>query len=115
MGFQEAIRSGFNNYANFSDRSSRSEFWYWALFQFLLEIVFYILVLITPIALVLLLVFLAIIVPSIAVSVRRLHDSGKSGWNLLWTFVPFGGLYLLYLYFQPSDGPNAYGDGPLTA
>ena len=56
---------------------------------------------------------LATIVPSIAVAVRRLHDVGKSGWWLLASLVPvLGGLYLIYLAIQPSDGPNAYGVAP---
>jgi uncharacterized membrane protein YhaH (DUF805 family) len=55
-----------------------------------------------------------LILPSWAVAVRRLHDIGKSGWNLLWSLIPFlGGLYLLYLYVQPSSPEaNAYGPAP---
>ena len=53
-------------------------------------------------------------VPNIAVSVRRLHDTGKSGWMVLLVLVPlFGWLYLLFLYVQPgTSGPNAYGPDP---
>lgn len=56
----------------------------------------------------------AIIVPSIAVTVRRLHDYGKSGWTILFTFIPlFGWAYLLYLYVQPGTaGPNRFGPDP---
>jgi uncharacterized membrane protein YhaH (DUF805 family) len=54
------------------------------------------------------------LVPNIAVSVRRLHDSGKSGWMFLLVLIPlFGWLYLLFLYVQPGlAGPNAYGPDP---
>jgi uncharacterized membrane protein YhaH (DUF805 family) len=57
---------------------------------------------------------LAILVPSFAVAVRRIHDSGRSGWHLLAVVIPlFGWLYLLFLYVQPGDpGPNAYGPDP---
>ena len=56
----------------------------------------------------------AAIVPSIAVTVRRLHDYDKSGWLLLFALVPlFGWAYLLYLYVQPGTaGPNRFGPDP---
>ena len=51
--------------------------------------------------------------PSLAVAIRRLHDTGRSAWYLLFSLVPFGGLYLLYVYVQPSSGEaNAYGPPP---
>lgn len=53
------------------------------------------------------------LIPNIAVAVRRMHDVGKSGWNLLWSLIPIlGWLYVLYLEVQPSTGPNQYGEGP---
>ena len=57
---------------------------------------------------------LAILVPNIAVSVRRLHDVGKSGWMLLIGLIPLiGWIYLLVQYLQPGTaGPNAYGPDP---
>ena len=57
---------------------------------------------------------LAILVPNLAVGVRRLHDLGKSGWMLLIGLIPFfGGLYLLFLFAQPGQsGPNQYGPDP---
>ncbi|AIO19130.1 Inner membrane protein YhaH [Candidatus Izimaplasma bacterium HR1] len=46
---------------------------------------------------------IAVIVPSVALFVRRMHDIGKSGWNLLWIIIPlFGWIYLIYLLIQPS-------------
>jgi len=46
---------------------------------------------------------IAVIVPSLALFVRRMHDLNKSGWNILWIFVPlFGWIYLIYLLIQPS-------------
>ena len=57
---------------------------------------------------------LATLVPNIAVSVRRLHDVGKSGWMILIAIIPIiGWFYLLFLYLQPgTTGPNAYGPDP---
>jgi len=56
----------------------------------------------------------AMLIPSIAVSIRRLHDVGKSGWTFLFALVPlFGWAYLLFLYTQPGKpGPNRYGPDP---
>ncbi len=46
---------------------------------------------------------LAVIIPSIAISIRRMHDIGKSGWTLLWLLLPFfGWIYVIYLLIQPS-------------
>lgn len=57
--------------------------------------------------------YLAIFVPSLAVSVRRLHDTGRSGWFLLLSFVPLVSLVLIYFYVLEGDaGPNAYGVDP---
>ena len=57
---------------------------------------------------------LATLVPNIAVAIRRIHDTGRSGWHLLAIVIPlFGWLYLLFLYVQPGTaGPNAYGPDP---
>ena len=59
---------------------------------------------------------LAVLIPGLAVGVRRLHDVGKSGWMLLLAVIPFVNFYLLYLLVQPGDpGPNAYGPDPKGA
>ncbi len=60
---------------------------------------------------------LAVLLPSIAVGARRLHDIGKSGWNLLFGLIPLlGAIYLIYLYVQPSQsGSNQYGPEPSGA
>jgi len=58
---------------------------------------------------------LAVLVPSLAVGARRLHDIGKSGWFQLLVLVPLiGWLVLLYWFVQPTSGPNEYGEGPAT-
>ena len=56
---------------------------------------------------------LALLIPSLAIAVRRLHDTGKSGWMILLGLIPFiGFIILIVFYVQPSDGPNEYGAGP---
>ena len=118
MGFSEAVQSGFNNYANFSGRSSRSAYWYWVLFNFVLSIAANIIdYAVIGFGVLAAVVGLGLLLPSIAVGMRRLHDIGKSGWNFLWGLIPFfGALYLLYLAVQPSSpGPNIYGPAPDVA
>ncbi|WP_330924683.1 DUF805 domain-containing protein [Candidatus Sororendozoicomonas aggregata] len=58
----------------------------------------------------------ALTIPSLAVSTRRLHDSGRSGWWQLISLIPFVGfVILIYFFVQPSDNDNAYGLSPLTS
>lgn len=116
MNFQEAIKSVLNNYANFRDRAPRSEFWYWNLFTFLLNMATSILdgmifgmPLLNPIS------GLALLIPSIAVTVRRLHDVDRSGWWMLIAITIIGLLFpLLYWYCKKGDaGVNRFGANPL--
>lgn len=102
------------NYANFSGRANRSEYWYFVLASFLLAIIMNVIAAILPdsIGWILpLLLNLALLLPSIAVAIRRLHDINKSGWFLLLCLIPLVGLYLIYLLAQPSDsGSNNHGE-----
>jgi uncharacterized membrane protein YhaH (DUF805 family) len=90
MNFFEAISSGFRNYVNFSGRAARSEYWYWTLFTILLVLAAFLIDvsiageqgILTFIA------NLMLVLPALAVSVRRLHDLDKSGWFVLLAFVP---------------------------
>jgi large subunit ribosomal protein L7/L12 len=99
MGFVDAVKSGFLNFLTFEGRASRAEYWYWALFSFLL----------TMFTGGLAALFLWL--PSLSMSVRRLHDINKSGWLLLLYWVPYVGLlFILYWAVQPSDpSVNRYG------
>jgi uncharacterized membrane protein YhaH (DUF805 family) len=109
--FTEAIQAGINNYTNFSGRAIRSEYWYWVLFAVLCSIVASLLDQMFLGGLAAIIVGLGLLLPGIAVAIRRMHDIGKSGWNILWGLIPLLGLiYLIYLYVQPGDpGSNAYG------
>jgi uncharacterized membrane protein YhaH (DUF805 family) len=111
-------------YANFSGRARRKEFWMFTLMNSIIGMVFIYglgLALIPlsdeePIAPLIpsFLYLLIIFLPSLAVQVRRLHDVGKSGWYLLLAFIPLiGTIWLFVLFVTEGDrGPNAYGEDP---
>jgi uncharacterized membrane protein YhaH (DUF805 family) len=119
MGFGQAIATCFRKYAVFSGRASRSEYWFWVLFQFLL---------IVGLTTVDVLTFrttnvlsgiasLVLFLPSLGVTVRRLHDIDRSGWWVLIYFVPLIGLIvmLVFLCTRGTDGANRFGMGPAGA
>src|SRR3954453_14808632 len=115
MTFVEAIKDGFGKYLTFSGRSSRSAYWYWALFAFLVGIVATLIDLAIGSRIVSVITTLALLLPGIAVGFRRLHDVGRSGWWILIALVPLIGLIVLLVFaLQPSDGPNRFGDRPDT-
>jgi uncharacterized membrane protein YhaH (DUF805 family) len=105
----------FQRFSDFTGRSRRSEYWYFVLFNMLVAIgLFVVDSLIWGYPILYFLYAIAVIVPSIAVAVRRMHDIGKSGWWLLITFVPFvGGIILLvFLATDSQPGPNQWGNNP---
>lgn len=104
-------------YAAFEGRASRSEFWYFNLFHVIAFIVLSIVdgILASLIGLPILTVLYALgtLIPSIAVAIRRLHDTGRSGWWYLLGLVPFLGLLLLVFFvFDSQPGENQYGANP---
>jgi uncharacterized membrane protein YhaH (DUF805 family) len=115
MTFGEAIRSGFDNYVNFSGRASRSEFWWWVLFAILASIVANIIDAIIGAPIFSLLVSLGLLLPGLAVSVRRLHDTNRSGWWILIGLIPIIGFIVLLIFYleQGNPGPNEHGPPPV--
>jgi len=115
-------------YADFSGRARRKEYWYFYLFEILLFVALEIVVFglagvtqssaIAGVGGVLLgIVALALIIPGLAVTVRRLHDTGRSGWWFLIVLVPIAGPLIL-LYFtiiESSPGENQWGPNPIEA
>ncbi|APO96913.1 DUF805 domain-containing protein [Xanthomonas vesicatoria] len=116
-------------YADFEGRSRRKEYWMFMLLQVIVLVVLGIMFGIAaavmggdngpgPLAWVvgaIMAIFvLALIVPSIAVTVRRLHDQGKSGWFYLISFVPYVGgfIVLVFMCLEGTPGPNQYGESP---
>lgn len=113
-----------NKYAQFDGRARRKEYWYFALTSFIIYLILYIPAIIgliiessllTYLGMTLYVVFaLAIFIPSLAVLVRRLHDTEKSGWFILISLIPFvGGIILIvFLFTEGTKGPNKYGEDP---
>jgi uncharacterized membrane protein YhaH (DUF805 family) len=102
-------------YAVFDGRSRRSEYWYFALFNFIITVVFEILTQASGVFLVLLYIYdLAVLLPAIGVSIRRLHDTNRSGWWILIGLIPIVGWIILIVFMgQDSDlGDNKYGSNP---
>jgi len=109
------------NYAGFSGRARRKEYWMFVLFNIIFVIVAVILdnlvgtaIEETGFGLFYFLYLAAVLIPSLAVAVRRLHDVGKSGWMILIGLIPIiGGIWLLVLYVTDSQpGENQYGPNP---
>ena len=116
MNFTQAVQSGFNKYVTFSGRAPRSEYWYWALFSFIVQIVANMLDMAMGMGLISGLLSLALLLPSIAVGIRRLHDIDRTGWWLLIAFTGIGIILLIvWACIKGTDGPNLYGPDPLGA
>ena len=106
-----------NNYANFSGRARRREYWMFFLCNLLVAIACMAvdvgLVMTVGIGFLNLLYSLAVIIPGVAVTVRRLHDTGRSGWWILIALVPVVGLVLLvFMCLDSQPGSNHYGENP---
>lgn len=110
-----------DNYANFDGRARRQEYWMFVLFN--LIFVFAIAMLSGVLAALFnapgfmglyVIYLLGVFIPSLAVAVRRLHDTGKSGWFYLVGLIPLiGGIWLFVLFVTEGDkGPNEYGPDP---
>lgn len=113
MTFGEAVSDGFSKYATFSGRSSRSAYWWWVLFYVLVIIGASIIDAVIQIPVVSTLAWLALIIPNLAVLVRRLHDTDHSGWWVLIGLIPLIGAIVLIVFACIDSGPpNKYGDGP---
>lgn len=139
VGFGEAVKVGFSKFFCFSGRASRSEFWWWILFSWIVSWVLSTFLtpsytssimaasgdpeammsamtdfITSPGYIVSILINLALFIPTLAVSVRRLHDTGRSGWWYLLNFVAcIGWIILLVWYCKASQsGENQYGPEP---
>lgn len=107
-----------DNYANFNGRARRKEYWQFVLVNIIISIITNILTFISDyLVFISFIVGLGLLLPSLAVAVRRLHDTNKSGWYLLIALIPIlGSLYLLYLMVVEGDkGTNKYGLDPKGA
>jgi uncharacterized membrane protein YhaH (DUF805 family) len=111
------------NYAVFSGRARRKEFWMFVLFNFIFYVVLTIIDVITGmysdagLGVLSGVYSLAIFIPALAVEVRRLHDTNRSGWWLFIALVPFVGaiILLVFLATDSQPGENQYGPNPKTS
>ena len=99
MNFQTAIKSGFQNYANFKGRASRSAYWFWSLFNVIATL--FSSAIFSSLGT---LVSIAMIIPSIAIGWRRMHDTGRAGW---WSIIPIVGF--IFALQQSDPNMNEYG------
>jgi uncharacterized membrane protein YhaH (DUF805 family) len=111
----------FENYANFNGRARRSEYWWFVLMNIIFAVIAAVIdgMLGTnfeplPYGYVYFAYALAVLIPGLAVAIRRLHDTGKSGWFVLIALVPLiGGIWLLVLLCSNGvQGENEYGPDP---
>ena len=112
--FINAYKTGLSRYVDFTGRTSVGGFWRFVAVNFVIAVVLAILANVSSVFFLLYSLYaLAVLLPSLAIAIRRLHDTGKSGWMILLGLIPFVGfIILIVFYVQPSDGPNAYGQGP---
>jgi uncharacterized membrane protein YhaH (DUF805 family) len=138
MGFTEAVKVCLRKYNSNRGRARRSEYWFFTLAHTLVLSALYVVLLVLAFAtgaiggaddsgvasagggivtllfgLLYLVVALALIIPSITVTVRRLHDTGRSGWWYFISLVPFGSIVLLvFCCLDSTPGPNQFGPNP---
>ena len=126
MTFSQSIKSVFSKYADFSGRATRSEYWYFYLFNFLMVMVYYIALFamlvsgsrdssaVGYLSVMIIIYALVMTIPSLAVTVRRLHDTGHSGWWIFLNLIPVIGSIVLFIWLITDSDPdtNEYGDNP---
>jgi uncharacterized membrane protein YhaH (DUF805 family) len=116
MGFGEAISTCLGKYVTFGGRARRSEYWYWVLFQIPLIIVAGIIDIIAfAYPILYYVVSFGLFLPSFAVTVRRLHDTDRSGGWIALILIPLIGPIILFVMMclRGTDSPNRF--GPQTA
>ncbi len=113
--FMEWYLKVLKNYVGFEGRAQRMEYWMFALFNALIALVLSLLMYVSEFLYFLVLIYYAaVLLPSLAVTVRRLHDTGKSGWWILISLVPLVGsiILLVFVCTDSQAGDNQYGPNP---
>jgi uncharacterized membrane protein YhaH (DUF805 family) len=120
MDFKTAILTCLNKYTTISGRAQRSEFWFFALFNLIGSVVANAmdaaLIATLGFPIVSIIWLLALFLPGLCVSIRRMHDLDKSGWWILIALIPVIGIlvYIYWLVSKGTDGPNRFGPDPLN-
>lgn len=104
MTFIDAIKICFTKYADFRGCAPRPEFWWWVLFTFVASLGLGMVNRTLPFAF-----HIAVLLPSIAVAARRLHDTDRTGWWQLLGFIPLIGWIILLIWYVEPGKPNRYG------
>ena len=111
MNFIESIQTCYKRFFDFSGRASKSEYWWFQLYNTILYILTFVFQ--NDLALLFSILVIANLIPVFAAGVRRVHDSNKSGWWILISFVPIIGLYIIVLLITDgSKGKNQFGPKP---
>lgn len=109
----EYFIGAFKKFADFSGRARRKEYWMFFLFYIIFSIVVNVIDVVIGTFIFSAIFSLALLIPSISIAVRRLHDTGRSGWWLLIGLLPLIGLIVLIVFFvQDSHEENEYGPNP---
>lgn len=131
MSFMDSVRTCLRKYADFSGRARRSEYWFWYLAVSAAYVVVFVALMIPALitmdpvtqepgvlgtigSVLLIVIGLGTAVPMISAAVRRLHDTGRSGWFYLLAFIPFigGFIGIVLLAVDGEPGPNRFGPDP---
>ncbi|WP_115717360.1 DUF805 domain-containing protein [Gallaecimonas mangrovi] len=109
--------AAFRKYADFSGRARRQEYWMFGLFNLLIIVAIMVLIQVTQeprLAIIELVYALVVLIPSLSLTVRRLHDTGRSGWWILIQMIPLAGgiIFLVFMCSDSHPGTNLYGPNP---
>ena len=116
MNLVDAVKSAFTRYVDFSTRSSRSEYW-WLFLSYIILVILLSFIdgFVLGMGILPLIVMLVYFIPTLAVTVRRLHDVGRSGWWIFIALVPLVGFLIMiyWMVISGEEGDNRFGANPL--
>ena len=111
MKFLESIKTCYRKFFDFSGRASKSEYWWFQLYAIIIYVMLFFFQ--GDLVFVFSILSIANTIPLWAAAVRRLHDTDKSGWFVLISFIPIIGLFIIYLLIvDGSKGKNRFGPKP---
>lgn len=115
MTFEQSVRTCLNKYIDIEGRASRSEYWWFVLFNIIASVVANIIDSVLGLGIFGALLGLALLAPGITAGIRRLHDRNMSGWWMLLWITGVGALILLILFvLRGTEGPNRFGPDPVA-